>query len=415
MRFTLNCMGDNNQRVELRCRRGGKARTAAMLIMLTTLAAACGPAPTGPVPSSSASSFSPAVTQRLQQVVDIAHRAGVPGIVAAVSVPGQGSWETAMGVADTSTNQPVRANSKFSIGSVTKTFTATAVLQLVDAGKLRLSDPLARWEPKVQNSSQITVQMLLNMTSGIFDEGGPGSTLSRHIVADPAQEFTPRQIIDMAIAQGPHSAPGQIYYSDTNYVILGKIVHEVTGQPIGKVITDQILKPLNLTHTSFPDSASMPEPATVGYVIQGGQTKAAPRLQPSALGAAGAMISTVGDLKVWAKALGTGALLSPTTAQARLHFLPLTTFPPLQGSGVSAAMPAGYGQGLANLGGLLGHDGVVPGYEADMWYSPSSNATFVVLLNGEIITSAGLQQVSDAMVVSMSQIVLPANAITTVG
>ncbi|MDQ2882087.1 MAG: beta-lactamase family protein [Actinomycetota bacterium] len=245
-----------------------------------------------------------------------------------------------------------------------------------------------------------------------------GFVSATHCLSDPLSRWepnVPRQIVDMAIAQGPHSAPGQIYYSDTNYVILGKIVHEVTGQPIGKVITEQILKPLNLTHTSFPDSAGRPEPATVGYVIQGGQTKVAPRLRPSALGAAGVMISTVGDLKVWAKALATGALLSPTTAQARLHFLPLTTFPPLQGSGVSAAVPAGYGLGLANLGGLLGHNGVVPGYEADMWYSPSSDATFVVLLNGEIITSAGLHQVSDAMVVSMSQIVLPADAITTVG
>lgn len=93
--------------------------------------------------------------------------------------------------------------------SALMTFTATAVLQLVDQHKLSLDSPLSKWEPQVQHSSQITVKMLLSMTSGIFDEGGSGSTLSQEAVAHPGRAFTPQGIVNMAIAQGPHSPPGR--------------------------------------------------------------------------------------------------------------------------------------------------------------------------------------------------------------
>ena len=177
----------------------------------------------------------------------LASQAGLPAIVASVDVPGQGRWQVEAGLADRATNEPVSVDSKFAIGSITKTFTATSVLLLVDNGLLDLTAPLSNWQPTVQNADQITVQMLLNMTSGIYDEGGPGSTLSQQLLANPTQTFTPQQIVDWAIAQGPHSAPGTVYYSDTNYVILGMIVEAITGQSIGDFITENILTPTRVT------------------------------------------------------------------------------------------------------------------------------------------------------------------------
>jgi D-alanyl-D-alanine carboxypeptidase len=352
-----------------------------------------------------AASLTPAMTAQLDRVVALGRQAGLPGVVAAVGVDGGGGWQQAAGSATTPGNQSVTPATHFRIGSITKTFTGTVILQLVDQGKLHLSDTLDRWEPRVQNAGGITVEMLLNMTSGIADEGGAGSTLLKEMAAQPTQPVTAQHIVDLAIAQGPHSPPGQsVYYSDTNFVILGIIAQAVTGQPIGQLITQRLISPLGLSQTSYPSGPAMPAPATTGAIVQKGKPIAVPAIDPSYFGAAGSMISTVGDLTKWARALGTGATLKPATARARLSFRPLTAFTSLPGT-PPAVVPVSYGLGVASLGGLLGHNGIIPGYEADAWYLPSRGITVVVLGNGEPITSAGLQQVTDEMAVSIARIV----------
>jgi D-alanyl-D-alanine carboxypeptidase len=362
-----------------------------------------------------AASLSPAITAQLDRVVSLGRQAGLPGVVAAVSIDGGGAWQQASGSATTGANQPVTRATHFRIGSITKTFTGTVILQLVDQGRLSLSDTIDRWEPRVQNARRITVEMLLNMTSGLADEGGPGSDLLKEMVAHPTQPVTAQHIVDLAIAQGPHSAPGQsVYYSDTNFVILGVIAQAVTGQPIGQLITHRVIARLGLGQTSYPSGPAMPAPATTGAIVQNGRPTAVPAIDPSYFGAAGSMISTVGDLTKWAKALATGATLKPATAQARLQFRPLTAFPTLPGT-PSGVAPLSYGVGLANLGGLLGHNGIVPGYEADAWYLPSRKITVVVLGNGEPVTGAGLQQVTDEMTVSIARIVAGTAVQTTAG
>jgi D-alanyl-D-alanine carboxypeptidase len=388
------------------------------LAVLAPITAACSSStssgPTSPASTASgtpttAAAFSPQVSQQLQTVVSLAEQQyQIPGIVAAVSVPGQGSWTTASGQASTSPSQPVSVNSAFWIGSITKTFTGTVILQLVQQGKLSLTSPISQWEPSVQNANTITVQMLLNMTSGIFDEGGPGS----QVAANPSATYTPQQIVDLAVAHGPAQQPGQFYYSDTNYAILGIIAQDVAGQPIQSLISSQILGPLHLTHTSYPTAtpAGPSAPLGNGYVVGQGPTVAGPTVNPTALGAAGAMISTVGDLQVWAKALATGSLLSPVTQQQRLQFVPTgLTFPPLPGTGASTGLPVQYGLGISSWGGLLGHNGQANAYTSDMLYLPAKSAAVIVLANGynpSFATTKG-ENVSDAAAVSLAQIVLP--------
>ena len=133
-----------------------------------------------------------------------------------VSVPGEGEWEEAYGKADLQSGQPLSLADHFPIGSVTKTFTATVILQLVQQGRLSLSAPISHWVPWVQNARQITVQMLLNMTSGIYDEYQSDSQLIDDISGRPDLAFTPEHIVRMAVAHGPVGPPGTSGYTSTN-------------------------------------------------------------------------------------------------------------------------------------------------------------------------------------------------------
>ncbi len=396
--------------------------TVAAVVALAT-SAACGSSSSKPASSPGTSSgsastqFSPQVQQQIQQVVSTAEQQyHVPGMVVGVIAAGKGSWVQASGMADTSSGQAMTVNSKFKVASITKTFTATVILQLVQQGKLSLTAPISQWVPNVQNAGSITVQMLLNMTSGIYDEGGPGSLLSQQIAANPAQVYTPQQIVALAVSQGPVAPPGQtFYYSDTNYQILGMIAQAVSGQPIQNLISSQILQPLHMNNTTYATSPGVPAPATTGYTVSAqGQVMPTTQPDPSVLGAAGAIITTVGDLQIWLQALGTGKLLNPTTQQQRLQYVPTgIVFSPLPNLGQSTGLPLQYGLGIANAGGFLGHNGQTVGYNSEAWYLPAQQTTIVVLTNAD--TSAafgGVQDAADAAFVSLAGIVAP-NGITT--
>lgn len=368
--------------------------------------------------------------RRLDEVVQAIEQLRIPGGVIGVTGGRVGSYERAFGLA--APNQPMKLNDHFRIGSVTKTFTATVILELVDRGMLHLSDPLSKWEPAVPNARRITIRMLLNMTSGIWDEGGTGpggkpSLLSQWIgkhcgLGNPLcsqKIWSPQELVNLAIRQGAAYPPGVWYYSDTNYAILAIIAQDVTGEPFAQLLRRLVLRPLHLRHTSFPTSSVvLPTPATTGYEPNSltAPTQYVPGniLNPSALFGAGNIVSTLGDLEVWARALGTGALLKPATQRLRLKVLPTDIFfLPLAKTGLTTGLVGGYGLGLADLGHLLGHNGVVdpPGYTSDLWYLPSEHATFVVLFNSIALCADGAP-IADASLASISQAVFGADLYT---
>ena len=324
-----------------------------------------------------------------------------------VSVPGEGVWERAYGEADLHTGQRLSLADHFPIGSVTKTFTATVILRLVQQGRLSLSAPISRWVPWVQDARQITVRMLLNMTSGIYDEYQSDSQLIEEISGRPHLVFTPRQIVHMAVAHGPSGPPGTPGYSSTNYIILGIIAQDITHQSMGSLITAQILQPLHLDQTSYSSSNVLPSPSTLDYLIGSGSPKRIPLYNLSNLGAAGAMVSTMSDMAVWAEALGSGKFLSPTLAAKRLRLSWfLGNVRPLPTQTASPSLPVRYGLGLYSLGPLIGHDGGVKGYVDEVFYSPSHHATIVVFVNGnDPYNNSGEQ--ADALTVSIANTVLP--------
>jgi D-alanyl-D-alanine carboxypeptidase len=344
--------------------------------------------------------------QRLRQELDLVVNQikgyGIPGGVVGVTGGRIGSFQRAFGIA--APGQRMTLADHFRVGSITKTFTATVILELVDRRRLSLDMPIAKWEPNIPNAKRITIRMLLGMRSGVWDEGGLGpegqpSKLSQWVgenckpkpTALCGQYWQPQQLIDFAIQEAqPAYPPGSTYYySDTNYAILGLIAQKVTCRPLGVLMKRLIFDPLHLRQTSLPThNAQLPTPATAGYIpspIQAPTSyKPGPVPSPSLFFGAGNIVSTLHDLRIWARALGTGALLKPRTQRERLRLFPsgFALFP-LSGFSLTTDLIGGYGLGIATAGGMRGHNGVlsVPGYTADLWYVPHVGGTVIVLLN----------------------------------
>ena len=296
----------------------------------------------------------------------------LPGVLVGVSVPGEGEYVSAQGSANLDTGPEPQPSDEFRIGSVTKTFVATAILQLVDQGKLSKSDTLSEWYPDFPNADEITIDDLLRMRSGIphyWNEETLG-----HYYDKPQQNVTNEDIIEATAAKADQFKPPdqETEYSDINYNILGAILEKVSGNDIATQIYQSIISPLGLENTFYPTNDELPGNLH-GYGLdpKSGEFEDKTILNPAPSGGAGAMISDISDLGVWSRAVYNGDLLKPETQQARLETQ--------RGKGVSES--SGYGTGIAKLGKLWGHGGTIAGFSTDMWYIPEEDATIVISVN----------------------------------
>jgi D-alanyl-D-alanine carboxypeptidase len=306
---------------------------------------------------------------------------GVPGVVAAVQTP-EYTWVETRGVADLSSEEPMTPDVHQRIGSVNKTFTVSLLLQAAVEGLLSLDNTIDQYYEDIPNGDQITLRQMANMTSGIasytFDEQWQDEVFS-----DPQRVWTPEELVQFAIDDSPAFSPGtEFEYSNTNTVLLGLVLQQVSGEPVGDLYREQIIEPLGLRETSFPNTdPSLPEPHAQGYTLQGqddGEVGNATYWNPSWGWTAGAMISTVDDLLIYGRALGTGEGLLPPEQQAeRLDSFLSDDLPP---NSVNRA----YGLGLGREYGWLGHTGELPGYNTAVYYSPELDATVVVEVNSDI-------------------------------
>ena len=198
----------------------------------------------------------------------------VPGAIVGMWFPTKGDWLVTAGTADLATGAPPRLADHVRIGSLTKSFTATVVLQLVDEKRLTLNDKLSRFEPWVPGARHITVRQLLNMTSGLYNFTDVPEFWER-VQTHPTARWTPRELVEMAIANPAVFPPGQEYmYCNTNYVLLGMIIEKLTGRTAGHEITARIIHRLRLKHTSFPMKGALREPFMHGYVPADGDSPA---------------------------------------------------------------------------------------------------------------------------------------------
>lgn len=308
-------------------------------------------------------------------VLSVLGTSNLPGAIVSVSIPEQGTWTIATGLGDVTNATPLRLDDHFRIASITKTFVATVALQLVDEGKLSLDDTLSQFVEGIPNGDKITLRQLLGMTGGIYNFIYD-PRISLEYDQNPLLSFQPEEAIDIVRRhEQADFPPGEKFvYSDSNYILLGTIIEQVTGRTVAEEVTDRIIVPLALSDTSFPVGTSdIPQPFAHGYAATepGAPLRDVTHSNPDVAWAAGALISTLPDLHTWSNALVAGTLLSPETQAERLTFTNAITEP----------VTFGYGLGIMNIGGILGHSGGILGYGTWMMQDEATGITVVQMTN----------------------------------
>ena len=301
--------------------------------------------------------------------------AAAPGAIVFVQTP-EGTFSSAYGVADPTTGAPMTTDMHVRVGSVTKTFTVTLVMQLAEDGVLSLDDPIGKYIDGVPNGDAVTLRQLSDMTSGVASYTRDEEWLQA-FMDDPERVWDPQELVDIGIALPTLFEPGAEFdYSNTNTVLLGQVVEKVTGQDVASVFAERIFEPLGLTGTSDPgSSAAFPEPHPRGYTLQSPTATAenptdATDWNPSWGWTAGELISTGEDMLVYARALGTGQGLVDSETQIER----LSSFPGA----------AGYGLGMGCSSGWVGHAGELPGYNSSVFYDTTSDSTVITMTNSDI-------------------------------
>jgi D-alanyl-D-alanine carboxypeptidase len=355
------------------------------------LAAGCAEQPAAAPPAAPAvPAYGATLQPQLEQMVkDML----VTGAVVQVRSPELGDWTTTIGTRTYRGSDPVQVADHIRIGSVTKTWTGTVVLQLVDEGKLRLDDPVAKYRPDVPNGQNITIEQMLSMRSGLGNYT-TSPDLNRRMDADPAAVFDPEELIRIGLALPTKFAPGQgFYYSNTNTVLLGRIVEQLTGDTLEAEIQRRVLDRVGMAESSFPtSSAALADPHPAGYTygtnvetmssnVLSPEKQAAARAgtvapldvtfaNPSWAWSAGAGISDADDLTRYVQALVAGDLLSPEMQKTRIDSVqPINPADPQS--------PA-YGLALARFGPMYGHTGELPGFNTFTGYDAARKISVVV-------------------------------------
>lgn len=298
-----------------------------------------------------------------------------PGVIAAVWAPGKGTWVATRGKADIESGRAPQIGDKTRIGSITKTFTATAVLQLVDEGKIALDDPIEKYLAFVPQNSGITVRQLLNHSSGLFDPENDDPEFRKAVDENPSKALSPREIVETSMKHAPYNKPGEGgHYSNANYKALGLIIEKVTGKDLGTVFRKKIFDKLGLKNTVFATKPEIKGKHIHGYALLPDQTiDTTVRPVIWELWASGNIVSTLEDQKKWTEALGRGTLLSKKSYEEMTDWIE-----------IEASLPGKfkYGLGVDLVGeGFIGHAGAVDGYYSRIAYNPETDTTVVVFFN----------------------------------
>lgn len=345
-----------------RIRLAGTATAALLALTVPATASAATASPTasdGPAATAASAPRTGLDRAALDRTLKAFHDAGMYGAYSAVR-DGAEEWQGAAGVADVGTQRPTAPGMRHRIGSVTKSFTAVAVLQEVGKGHIELDAPIGRYLPDLvpgERGRAITVRMLLNHTSGIGDYSAAIFATPNSMEENRFHQFAPRELARLGLKAKPLGKPGEAHhYANTNYVIAGLLLRKVTGESPEAYITEHVIRKAGLRHTYFPRSPYITGPHAKMYeAAYGGYNP--PRdfsvYNMSWVSTAGSLISTMDDLNRFYRALLGGELLAP--AQLRQ----MKTTVPVPGSKMR------YGLGLFRTtmpcGEFWGHNGLVPG------------------------------------------------------
>ena len=295
----------------------------------------------------------------------------VPGLALGIYRAGSILKTEGYGWANVETKEPVRPNTVFQIQSVTKSFTASAIMLLIDEGKLGLEDRITKYISGCPESwSNITVRHLLTHTSGIKD-----------FINEPTvpldQDITAEAVVASLVQRPLNFAPGEKYtYSNTGYHLLGMIIHQVTGKPWEEVLRERIFRPLAMKDTDINSATCALPRRAAGYIWADGGLQPGMYVALSILGyAGGGILSTVNDLALWDAGLYSGkilkqSLLDQMWTPARFNNGSLSTY--------------GFGWGVKDFRGhrLVAHSGAhATGFRSTFLRFPDDQVTVVVLVN----------------------------------
>ncbi|GAB90047.1 serine hydrolase domain-containing protein [Gordonia rhizosphera] len=370
--------------------RSGLLTMMTMVAATILLFAACGSSDISVDTPSGTSSSSPASAAVYQNVLDDVRAAGgFPGVIARIVSP-EGTWTGTSGTAGADRTAAPTSTDRTRIGSLTKTMTATILLQLVQEKRLSLDDTIGTYVSGVPNGDTATLRQLADMTSGIPSYTESNAVADKYF-ANPEYAWPPAELVDAVKPMPADFAPGQGWeYSNTNYILLGMVIEKVLHQPIAETFATRLFTPLDMSDTTFPGgSVEIAAPHLDGQTDQGqpaGHNVDSTHWNPSFAFTAGAVISTLDDLQKWGDALFTGnGILEPATQQLRrdsiLHSPPPNT------------ATAGYGIGIGDRDGWWGHDGDIPGYNSVLFRNYGKDTTILVLTNSDnTVTIDGHEQ-----------------------
>lgn len=300
-----------------------------------------------------------------------AYRVDAPGAAVLVMRGDDVLYRGARGLADVAANVPLHPGHWFRIASVTKHISAAGLLTLVDNGKVSLDDPLATYLPTYPGAAHITIEQLLNHTSGVKDYTSIPGTFNGPIRRD----LTTAQLVDYFKNEAPDFAPGEGWnYSNSGYVLFGAVIETVSGEPWHRYLDQALFEPLGMNDTGYGADPAVIARQVTGYMTRGNVPGTPLQLSMTQPHAAGALVSTVDDLVRWSRALHNGQVLKPET------YLRMIT--PV---GHAKDYDYGYGIQTPTLRGrpALQHGGLIAGFSAYLLHVPGANLTVAVLHNSE--------------------------------
>jgi D-alanyl-D-alanine carboxypeptidase len=325
-------------------------------------------------------SLGPALARKLQRTLDQYRAAyGLPGVAAAIVIPGEGRWAGGSGVADHKTGAPVTAETTFAIASVTKAFVGALALKLAQEGRVSLEQPLSRTVPDWPYADRITLRDLLAQTSGVslFDQT---PAFGRALVRDPRACWSPRRVLSHA--GSPSSRPGARWqYNNANYLLAGLVLEHATHEPVATTLRREILDPLGLSDVVLQPQERPSPGAAHGYAGLGDLSdhdlSDGTGFLPFRSGAcyswtASGIVASAPSVAKFGDAVIRGTFLGPMARRE------LTSFRPTGPTGVYTAYALGLGKIGADLWGTVGD---APGFGSTLAYLPAQGITVAVLAN----------------------------------
>ncbi len=341
-----------------------------MLSIAAALVSACVALSTPPTDAAIISAADKLAAQALSQT-------GGAGLSVAVARNGKVILSKGYGLAEVEHDAKANAESMFRMGSITKQFTAAAIMLLVERGKIGLDDPITRHVPGYNtHGREITVRHLLTHTSGIKSY----TELKRVIVDEPEREFTRQEMLDMVQNEPLAFEPGAEYdYCNTGYYLLGMIIENISGKSYCAFLQDEFFGPLGLTRTRCDSNTEIIKGRAQGYTVAGETLVNDRGLATGTPFAAGMLLASAHDLVVWADALATGRVVSPAS-----YKLMSTPFVLTDGSLSSS----GFGLVIDSFEGhiRIQHGGNTFGFNSILARFPDDGVTVAVISNSQPIS-----------------------------